>query len=112
MYEHLEMEHPERYRPKLPVSHQNELNSNILLTKKLLISGDGTSSQAGGSKVSQSAVSNMLARLSSNPPVKDRASLGVQRNNKDFVKDMRPVPAARGKTQTRPVSLLSPAPSI
>ena len=73
MYELLEIEHPERYRPKLPVAGVNELNSNILQTKKLLVDDNLKSSQAGGgSKVSQSAVSNVIARLTSNPPVKDR----------------------------------------
>ena len=111
MYELLEIEHAERYRPKFPISGQNELNANILQTKKL-ISGDIASSQAGASKASQSAVSSVIARLTSNPPARDRSSVvaASQRvSNKDFVKDMRQ--NARGKTQTRPSSLLSPAPS-
>ena len=75
MYELLEIEHQDRYRSKFPVTGANELSANIMQTKKL-ISGDMTSTQAGGSKVSQSAVSNVIARLTSNPPVKDRAILG------------------------------------
>ena len=73
MYTLLEIEDPDKYRSKLPSSHQNELNANILQTKKLISGGPEHSSRYDGvsSKVSQ--VSNIVARLTFNPPPKERS---------------------------------------
>jgi len=43
IYSLLEIQYPDKYRQKLPVSGQNELKNNIMMTKKLGSNPDGSS---------------------------------------------------------------------
>ena len=100
MYTHLEILHADKYRAKLPYEGKNEMNANILQTKKLIVGVEKTSNYEGiSSKISASAV---VERLTSNPPVRER-----QPRAAPFVREIK-APRAVAKSQ-RPGSLLSPS---
>ena len=82
MYYLLEILHPDKYRPKLPTFHDQEVRSNILQAKKMLSSQD-QSSNVGSSRVSN--IESIIARLTSNPP-----------------------PAVRNKQQLAPLNIVKP----
>ena len=103
MYSLLEIEFPDKYRPKLPTTGKNELNSNILMAKKLG-SVDGGSVVGGSSRYSNAQ--SVVARLTSNPPPVVRSQKPAP-----FIKEIKPPAAPRGRTQTRPTSLLSQSPN-
>lgn len=77
MYTLLEIQYPDKYRPKLPYIDQKELNANILQTKKILNPNAEMSSNYGAisSKISQISGGQHSA---SNPAItKDRAPRSV-----------------------------------
>ncbi len=65
-YALLEIQYPDKYRPKLPTSGENELKSNILMAKKLGSNPDTSSMHGASSKYSNAQ--SVVARLTSNPP--------------------------------------------
>ena len=67
MYTLMQILYQDKYRAKLPIAGLNELNANILKTKRIIKGEEKTSNYEGiSSKVSQT--SNIVARLASNPP--------------------------------------------
>ena len=99
MYMHLEILNADKYRAKLPYEGRNEMQANILQTKKLITGVERTSNYEGvSSKISASAV---VERLTSNPP-RER-----QPRAAPFVREVK-APRAVAKSQ-RPGSLLTPS---
>ena len=71
MYTLLEIEFPDKYRPKLPSQGENEVKSNILQAKRLVNSQQDQGSAVGGSSRATN-IENVIARLTSNPPPAQR----------------------------------------
>ena len=95
MYRILEIQYPDRYRPKLPVD-QNELAMNIKQTRKLL---------GAGAELQSASAATASNRLASNPPpARERAPKPL------IIKEVRAPPVPRVNDQkTKQLALLSPS---
>ena len=98
----MEILQADKYRAKLPIVGANEINANIIQTKRLMGGAEKSTNLEGVS--SKISATNVVARLSSNPPLA-RSKAPIVKPIAKEVKELAPL---RGKSVVRPTSLLSP----